>query len=69
MDSNFIKNNTALFLDSYTSCQTLANDVLLAYKNSASIGIAKWKGGNIRDSQESFIEKYQNIFQEKVSNV
>lgn len=67
MSSDFIKNSTKLLLASYTSCQELATDVLFAHKDSASIGIAKWKGKNSKDSQEAFMEKSQNNFQEKVS--
>jgi hypothetical protein len=68
MESNFIRNNTTLLKASYTTCHDLANDVLLAYKDSASIGIAKWNGEKIVESQEKFIEKSQTTFQEKVSN-
>ena len=68
MDSNFIKNNTRFLLASYTSCYDLANDILLAYKDAASIEIANWNKEKIVKSQEKFTEKSQNSFQEKVSN-
>lgn len=68
MESNFVRNNTKLLIASYTTCQDLANDVIMAYKDSASIGIAQWNKEQIVQSQENFIQKTQESFQEKVSN-
>jgi hypothetical protein len=68
MSSDFIRNNNTLLKASYTTCYDLANDVLLAYKDSASIATAKWNKDKIVESQESFVEKSQTSFQEKVSN-
>ncbi len=68
MESNFVRNNTKLLIASYTTCQDLANDIIMAYKDSASIGIAQWNKEQIVQSQEKFIQKTQEGFQEKVSN-
>jgi len=67
MDSNFVKNNTQLLITSYTTCYDLAGDVTNVYKDAANIGIAKWNKEQIVESQEKFIEKSQDNFQEKVS--
>lgn len=69
MQSDYIKNNTKLLLASYTSCQKLASDVIMAFKDSASIEIAGWKKEQIQKSQEKFTETSQKTFQEKVSNI
>jgi hypothetical protein len=68
MDSAVIKNNTQFLITSYTSCYDLASDVTNVYKDAASIGIAKWNKDQIVQSQEKFIEKTQDNFQDKVSN-
>ena len=69
MDSQFIKNNTKLLLDSYTSCYDLASDVMRANKKSASDEVAWWKKEQVVKSQTDYAEKTQNNFQEKVSTI
>jgi|GEM_PF-3275116 len=69
MESNYVKNNTQLLIASYSTCFKLADDVILAYKDSASIAISQWNKEEIVTSQETFMEKSQDSFQEKVSNV
>lgn len=69
MDSQFIKNNTKLLKDSYTSCYDLANDVMRANKKTASLEAAWWKKKQIETSRENYSEKIQNNFQEKVSDI
>ncbi len=68
MESNFVRNNTELLLASYTTCYDLAGDVLMSFKDAASIGVAEWNKEQIVSSQEKFIEKTQETFQDKVSN-
>lgn len=69
MDSNFIRNNTEFLIGSYTDCQKLARDVIMAYKDSASVEIAWWQAEQVIDSQEKFTEKMQEKMQEKVTNM
>jgi hypothetical protein len=40
MDSNFIKDNTKLLLDSYTTCYYLAGKVTQVNEDAASVEIA-----------------------------
>lgn len=69
MDSNFIRNNTELLIASYSSCEKLASDIIMAYKDSASVEIAGWKAEQIIQSQEKFTEKTQEKLQDKVTNI
>lgn len=68
MESSYIKGNTELLIASYTSCQDLASNVILSYKDSNRIGIILGNKAQIIQAQEEFIQETQGKFQTNVSN-